>query len=478
MISVFDAPPAKLQFVDPSQRRQVRRIRPNTDSSSKHKVAFILTSIIFLAPFPAGSNWPAMWMFWSYILGVTASYLLIKNPTAMRRLWTRHYRILGIGVALAAFAFWQAIPGGFFGYGLNYHHVSGDITLPQPSLSGSASLLAAIRIIGMTIFFALCLWVFENPRRADRIARSIFFGITAHAVLGLAIWQAAMAEPARVQHETYQKFATGPFINHNSFATFLGMGLVLGLSLLLNGETSGNKPASKRQKNLHLPLLIGTACIFAALLATQSRMGIAASCLAASLPLICSARRQFSATALTFSVGVILLLALGQGVLERSVLLSSSLATRAELYAQVVDMIKARPLIGFGADTFPWAFQLFHKPPVTAGFVWYSAHSTYLTFWVEYGVIIGSLPLLAGVLIAVKLARKLKPCQEYFACAGLSAITLCAIHSTVDFSLEMQANTFVFLALIALGLAPKRNSHNATLVEKSARSLPDNQLYE
>jgi O-antigen ligase len=75
--------------------------------------------------------------------------------------------------------------------------------------------------------------------------------------------------------------------------------------------------------------------------------------------------------------------------------------TRLQLYQQVFTMIKARPLTGFGFDSFPPAFEMFHKTPVTAGFVWDKAHSTYLTLWAEAGLLFGSFAPLAGGLALV-----------------------------------------------------------------------------
>jgi O-antigen ligase len=97
---------------------------------------------------------------------------------------------------------------------------------------------------------------------------------------------------------------------------------------------------------------------------------------------------------------------------------------------------------------------MFHAPPVTANFVWQHAHSTYLTSWAEAGVVFGSLPMVAGALAMAALWRKAHaplPGRS-MALAGLGALLLVAIHSLVDFSLEIQANMFMLLALVALGL--------------------------
>lgn len=121
-------------------------------------------------------------------------------------------------------------------------------------------------------------------------------------------------------------------------------------------------------------------------------------------------------------------------------------------------MIKTQPLAGFGFDSFPLAFEMFHRTPVTAGFVWDRAHSTYLTLWTEAGLLFGSLPPLAGILALVALWRIARARTEaHLALAGIGTLVLNGVHSTVDFSLEIQANMFVLLALVALGLGGKRN---------------------
>ena len=120
-------------------------------------------------------------------------------------------------------------------------------------------------------------------------------------------------------------------------------------------------------------------------------------------------------------------------------------------------MIKTHPLTGFGFDSFPLAFEMFHQPPVTAGFVWDKAHSTYLTVWTEAGLLFGSLPPLAGALALVALWSIARAPMRILRWRVSGRWSLCGLqHSTVDFSLEIQANMFVLLAIVALGLGGKR----------------------
>jgi O-antigen ligase len=134
-----------------------------------------------------------------------------------------------------------------------------------------------------------------------------------------------------------------------------------------------------------------------------------------------------------------------------------SAEVRIETYRQVWQMIAARPWLGYGGGAFEQAFGLFHQPPLV-GYIWDRAHNTYLTLWVELGVLVGSLPLLALGLVLVRLAAGLVRARESWPAilAALGVLLVSAVHSTVDFSLEMQANALVLVALLAIGLGAVR----------------------
>ena len=113
-------------------------------------------------------------------------------------------------------------------------------------------------------------------------------------------------------------------------------------------------------------------------------------------------------------------------------------------------------LLGYGGGTFEVAYPLFHQLPVSPDLVWDRAHSTYLSLWAEMGVIAGSIPLLLVLWIAMEALRLYlsRRSGDWTApAAAVAVIVVAALHSTVDFSLEMQANVFLFLAILATGIA-------------------------
>ena len=145
----------------------------------------------------------------------------------------------------------------------------------------------------------------------------------------------------------------------------------------------------------------------------------------------------------------------GSGTLDRLGSVEQSFDVRLALYSQVIEMIASRPLLGFGGGSFEAAFPLFHALPVSPDLVWNKTHSTYLALWVEYGVIFGSIPLLVVLGIGLRCIQLVirRKSDWVLPLASLGIIVTAALHSLVDFSLEMEANALFFTALLALGLA-------------------------
>jgi O-antigen ligase len=128
---------------------------------------------------------------------------------------------------------------------------------------------------------------------------------------------------------------------------------------------------------------------------------------------------------------------------------------RLDLYQQTLQLIAQRPLLGFGGGSFEWAYQLVHLPTVAPEFRWDRAHNTYLALWAELGVPVGSLVIVLIALIGGRVSKAMASgvgsWTAQAACLGV--VVAGGLHSLVDFSLEIQANTLLFLAICAAGLA-------------------------
>jgi len=413
-------------------RRSGRPSRSRRVSRRKDAIAALLVATVLLAMLTAGGTQPLVWALIAATMGAAGLVAAVGIPAGRKPADRGVTALLLTGVLICGFGLLQA--------GLAFAPlamqsvapVGRNLMLRPGSLSPDATLLAVLRGGAEIMFLWLMLCVATNRVRARRIAMALFIGI-----VGQAIWALVLLGPLGQGHASaYPGAAVGTVAGRNALATFLGMGFVLGLTLL------------PRRADAKSALWIGLALIGIALLATQSRMGLTATAITTIGVLVHRRPGRHATIALLLTAAAGLLL-FGQGVAERAVWLASASEARLALYAQVWQLIMARPLTGFGLDCFPLAFELVHHPPVLAGVVWDRAHSTYLTLWAEAGLLAGSLPLFAGGLAMVMLYRRraARP-----AVAAMAALVLTGLHSLVDFSLEIPANLFLLLALVGLGL--------------------------
>lgn len=399
-------------------------------------LAVVLSGIVVLSPLPGGSNSAVLWMLWTGLIGLTGVFYLQAGRSHQLDLLPNIRILIWLGVCFVVYSAWQGMRLGF----------------GPASVAPDAALLAAIRAGGYIGFFYLFLLAAQDRRRAKAIGLSLFFAIGLHAIFALIDLNLREMSDSLAAAGPYAGAATGGFVSKNSFATFLGLGLVLGLSMLRHLPT--------RRRGATLPIMERVAIylcllvITVALVNTHSRLGMTATIVGAILAQSLGRPLQWRAVLTLAMVAIAGVAVFGRDLLEQTSGLAQSATTRLDLYRQVQTMIAERPIFGFGNDSFSLAFQRFHAPPVTAEFVWDRAHSTYLTLWAELGLAFGSVPILCGALAAIALLQVVieRRHGRTLAVAGLAALGLSGFHSLADFSLEIQANMFCLLAIVALGL--------------------------
>ncbi|MGO4914514.1 O-antigen ligase family protein [Pseudogemmobacter sp. W21_MBD1_M6] len=431
-------------------------------------IAVVLIAIVLIAPIPMGSNRPIVWMVFAPVLGmVLTGYVVAMLWLAPSRPMqiARHYNVLLPALLIPVAALFQTLAVAWF--------LPPDwVRLPLPaglfpetiSLVPTASLLGALRQFSYVALFVLVIEVAGNASRVRWMSWWLFAGLTAHgfwALLSLTVLGEGFFWGPKT---AYLGSATGTFINRNSFATFMGMGLVLGVCTTFDHGWSAREKRGGDVRLLRaetVGILVQWLCLLAmllALLATQSRMGIAASLFAALGCVVALRGKRPAMWRAGIAVLVVLTLMATRtwtSVLGRSIFIMKDSETRLDLYRQVVAMIRERPLSGYGLDAFAPAFELFHQRSLPGDVIWDYAHSSYLTLWVEMGILFGSLPVIVLVCVAVRLRRAVQRSEtgKGQIVAAMGVIALTALHSMVDFSLEIEANVFLFLTLIALGLS-------------------------
>lgn len=278
---------------------------------------------------------------------------------------------------------------------------------------------------------------------------------------GLAVYGLAAHEIPElyIQQKLYNQHAvTGTFSNPNHFATFLGFGLVVSLSLALTQPKFDAKP-----------IILGSICLYA-LLQTGSRAGLAASVIGLACTAIAHQMARGGSKGLNIrtgnrrpwiyaatGLGVILIMGLGSVTLERLGRLVADAPIRITLYADVLQAIAAAPLTGYGLGSFDEVYRTLQSPSVNIDRAWRSAHSAPLETLFESGAAIFVLPLAAIALYGRRLTQTLKAKATAPALAAAGILATGLAHSLFDNTLATPAVGAVFAA--GLGLARPLGAH-------------------
>jgi hypothetical protein len=435
---------------------------------------YVVASAVLCAV-PVGMNRPVLWLIWGAITGLVAALYLIMgrraDPTRRLVSW-RYWPLFALALVVPLWALVQAL----LPVAIAFPAAPDLAELVQHQISAvpSASILAALRYSAYVLFAILAIEVSARPLRAYRMSNWIFWAIVLHAAWSLIalnllgdihIWGA--------DKSAYLGYATGTFVNRNSFASFLAMGSVLGFTLL---QDRIDNPAQRRARTQGLissemldaaVVVLGLVVVWAALLATASRMGVFAAGLAMFISFAAmriKMRASIARSLLVFAcvaalLGVIGIFAVGQDLAWRSFFVDRDSFGRFEVYRAVLGQIAERPWTGYGFDTFRAAFEWSGGAREGSDRIWDRAHSTYLSHWMELGLIVGTVPMIVVGLCLLRAGQLWRRRSADYALpvAAMAVILSQAVHATVDFSLEMPANVVLFLTIIALAIAPRHH---------------------
>jgi O-antigen ligase len=422
------------------------------------RLAIFLCLLVILVPVPIGGVRPAAWALSATAIGALGTWYTLRiawvggTPRVPLSSWSLEALL---SVIFCGFLFAQVVPFGPFEVQTADGH---SLTTRTMSLSPGDTLLMLMRQLGYMLFFFLVMQVAANRRRARMLLRFLFVIVAIYAVVGLTSlrWGDTLLGMEKTTHVGY---ATGTFVNRNSFATFLAAGFAVGVALLLHTFVETPRPRELwKWWTYRLGIAVALALITAALLATGSRMGLFAGLFGGALiVLVVAALHPRKPLLWVVLVAVVsgggLVLVYGGGLLERVIDLRQATESRGELYNQIWQAIILRPWLGYGGGSFSTAFPLFQHPPLPGDVVWEKAHSSYLALWFELGLAAGTIPIVLIACITVRLVFSIfrSASGDVAVLAALGTIVVFAVHSLADFSLEIPGNTYLFLAVAALG---------------------------
>jgi len=348
-------------------------------------------------------------------------------------------------------------------------HALGAPVERSVSLARERSLGHLLRLLAYAAIFLSAWTVGRRSQGAQAVLRSVAFIGAAYALYGLIAYFSGNEFVLWFRKTAYTEDLTGSFVNRNSFATFLGLCLIANLGLIAQVLSERIDSASWRMlfhSSVEATLrhgiwpLLGSTLTAAALLLTHSRGGmIATLCGVAAMVLAAlsapSLRGPWRWPLASFAAaGAALMIAVaGSGALERLGNSSDDSTGRNEIYAGTIAAIEQHPLAGTGLGTFEYVYAP-HQPQSELKRVEY-AHDEYLQTMLELGLPAAAgffllLALLAGRCIVGVFRRRR---NALFPCVGVGASVLAAVHSLVDFSLEMPAVATIFAALLGMAVA-------------------------
>ena len=133
------------------------------------------------------------------------------------------------------------------------------------------------------------------------------------------------------------------------------------------------------------------------------------------------------------------------------------------------------PLLGFGYGTFLAAFPMFRDNSVNIWSFWDKAHNTYLEIFQGLGLLFGAMLIASVVLLAwdCMTGARTRRRDATIPAIAASVSVLVGVNALVDFSLQIQAVTLTYLALLGAGVAQARDVpflHHTRVDQSTQRS--------
>ncbi|GAA0553832.1 O-antigen ligase [Rhizomicrobium palustre] len=277
------------------------------------------------------------------------------------------------------------------------------------------------------------------------------------------------------------QWLSGPFMSHNSFATFEAMAAIAAVVRLFSVLSEKATPGQSLVKRLisalqfctgrGAPLTFAFLLTFGAVAASASRGGLAATAIGfvaiamASLPFA----RTRAARLASISVFIFTFLVMGALVffgdslaarLAEPFIFDGGDNLRLSMWDAALRMIQDAPMLGMGLGSFEDAYPMYAVRlfPVVID----KAHCDYLEFTAGLGIPAACAWFLALLLILLTCLRALfiRRRNRSYALAALGAMSVVAVHSTVDFSLQMPAVSLFFATLIGIGLGQSQSTRS------------------
>ena len=342
--------------------------------------------------------------------------------------------------------------------------------------------MALLRLLTEGAVFWLFLQLCRSPQRAHWTVQAVALIGMAYAIYGIVAFFVFPGTILWLTKYAYLDSVTSTFVNRNSYATYVGIGLVAALACTFSAYVrSANlvgRSALRRAVSFVASTagpagwwLVGSFILGLALVRTGSRGGILASVAGMVALVLLTTMRGRNAIAATASLLGLLatgvaIFVFGDFFAGRLLALGFNAADRLAVYKLTIVSILDAPWKGFGYGTFEYVFPMYRDNSLSPYGVWDKAHNTYLEIIQGLGIPIAALFFVMLLILVVRVGRAAltRRSSATAALVATSATVIVALHSFVDFSMQIQAVALTWTALLAAGVAQSWSSRVDTSV--------------
>ncbi|HXI03089.1 MAG TPA: O-antigen ligase family protein, partial [Candidatus Saccharimonadales bacterium] len=335
-----------------------------------------------------------------------------------------------------------------------------------------------IVLLCLCIVFAVSLHVLSSRERIEWLLRALVlfgFALALFGIIQRLSWNGKIFWLIPVDPGASP---FGPFVNHNHFAAYLAMIVPVATGLLMDEARRLLPGATGRLVATHGPEPFARLLLAAFVVGLMSGAVVLSASRGAVLALLGAfflyggalavqgrfGRMETAAAVLLLVVAVSLSFWLGAGPLAQKLKAIGNVESEPSLYSRVlgyratVDIIQSFPLAGTGLGTFPHAWKHVY-PPGTAS-VWHEAHNDYLQLFAEAGaagfaIFLAGLAIFAWRYLLPGILGRRSP-QSYAVHGAAVGIVAAALHSAVDFPLQVAGCAVLFVVLSAAVVSHRR----------------------
>jgi O-antigen ligase len=429
---------------------------------------FGLYALLILAPLPLGSNRPIFWGINGVISAFVVGGFVWSEVKTKSSRFDWHIPLVAIS-ALLLIALWIFIQASSW-TPKAWHH---PVWFVSPMVAGAASSISADPSqtwqalswwSTLSIFIVAVRWGTNSKRNTTPLRLMLLVCIFV-ALFGFIVEFFHLNTLGLITKTYYSGWLTGTFVNRNSAASFIGIGMIISFALAQHEFSVRNSGRPNFSVFDIVDFAISRAAaytvagllLFFALLLTGSRAGIAAGIFGSSLVLLAHLLKNHGLNrrvAIAFMSGLMLSIALAAVALQFRTATSESNEIRVSLYKEALRAIAERPILGHGAGAFESIQPIYHSASTPSNVVWNNAHSTVLEVMVTLGI---PATLFGATVLAYSLVKLAggwwsSPKEGICTTVALAASAAVFLHAFVDFSLEIQAIALYVACLLGLGM--------------------------